>query len=120
MRSRCNGVRITQALLAAMPSAGGPDGRGFCIEGMLKVQDRADYRFFANGSVQHEVIQAARGPLHAKVFLDERYAIAIHGVHEFFSLAFALAASDNAAHLFMPRRIEEHAQRILAGFQKML
>src|SRR5215469_9193681 len=58
-----------------------PPSSGLGIEYLLEIKNGLNHRFFADGSVYHQVVQPTRGPLHLEISLNELHAFVVHCVH---------------------------------------
>jgi hypothetical protein len=84
------------------------------------MQNGLNYRFVANGGIEHGVVHRAVGPFDVKVLLNEIGALSIHRVHKLLGFLVTLAAVDQAPHLVLPASIKKDPKGVSVVSEKML
>jgi len=82
------------------------------IESPHGVEHDRHHILVANGSIDHQVVQASRRPVGIEVVLDEQHALTVHRIHKVFGIRPAPALFLYSPHLLSSRRIKEDVKHV--------
>ncbi len=84
-----------------------PQYLGGGIDVNHEVQNHVNDGLIADRGIDHGVVDGAVRPFDVEILLDEIGALPIDGIHELFGFLLTLAASQQAAALYLPSERKE-------------